>query len=101
MQHYVFTWDLKRNCECHMHAFKVSAQIPYVYISRGVTQRENYFIPLADNHIYDLRFQFPLNFFRGSEANRGHPKLDFKEKQFKRDFDSYNDFILARVAEYH
>ena len=60
-----------------MHAYTPSANIPYVNVIRGITTRENYFIPLAEKHIFDLRFQFPLNFFNGLEANKGHEKIAY------------------------
>ena len=69
-----------------MHAYTPSATIPFVNVIRGVTTRENYFVPLAQKSIYDLRYQFPLNFFNGSEANKGHDKIDYQEKVFKKDF---------------
>jgi hypothetical protein len=46
MQHFIFTWDLDKNTECQMHTFKSSVQIPYMHVSRGITTRENYFVPL-------------------------------------------------------
>jgi hypothetical protein len=54
-----------------MHTFKASPEIPFMHIVRGVTNRENYFVPLYQQAIYDLRFQFPVNFFNGYEANKG------------------------------
>lgn len=73
-----------------MHTFHPSNQIPFVYLSRGITTRENYFIPLDENNIYDMRYQFPLNFLSGAEAQKGHKKVEFKEKLYKRDFDEFN-----------
>jgi hypothetical protein len=63
LQHHVFTWDLGANCECQMHTFPASAVMPYVHLSRGVTPRENYFVPMNAEHVFDLRFSFPLNVF--------------------------------------
>jgi hypothetical protein len=60
-----------------MHAYNPSESIPYVNVIRGVTTHENYFVPLTEKHIFDLRFQFPHNFFNGSEANKGHDKIKF------------------------
>jgi hypothetical protein len=42
-----------------------------------------------------------LNFFSGAEANRGHLKLDFREKQFKRDFNLYTQFLLRENRKFH
>jgi hypothetical protein len=56
LQNFVFTWDLDKNMEMQMHTFNVSAVLPSVYISKGVTTRENYFIPHFEENIYDLRF---------------------------------------------
>jgi hypothetical protein len=66
-------------------------------LSRGISTRENYFIPLYENNIYDLRFQFPINFLSGEEALKGHKKVEFKEKLFKRDFDEFNQFLMQEV----
>ena len=52
--------------------------VPYVNITRGVTVRENYFIPMYEDNVYDLRFSFPINFFDGDNACRGTPKVPFK-----------------------
>ena len=65
LQHFVFTWDLEKNMEVQMHTFKVSALIPHLTVTRGNTTRENYFLPLMESNLYDLRFQFPVNFFDG------------------------------------
>jgi hypothetical protein len=51
-----------------MHAFTPSTHIPFVYLSRGITSRENYFIPVNEDYIYDMRFPFPLNFFSGADS---------------------------------
>jgi len=80
--------------EVQMHAYTPSANVPYVNVIRGITTRENYFVPLAEKHIFDLRFQFPFNFFNGYEANKGHNKIEFKEKIFKKDFVKYNQFLI-------
>ncbi len=76
-----------------MHTFKASPVIPFVNVVKGVTFRENFFIPLEENNIYDLRYSFPVNLYNGREANKGRNKIDFKEKEFKKDFDSYDDFL--------
>ena len=99
LQHYVFNWDLRRNMEVQMHAFTPSPSIPFMNLIRGVTTRENYFVPLSEKHIYDLRFQFPLNFFNGSEANKGHEKIEFREKVFKRDFTKYHQFLKGKCDD--
>ena len=49
LQHFVFTWDLERNIQIQMNTFTPSIQIPYVYLSRGITTRENYFIPANED----------------------------------------------------
>ena len=69
-----------------MHKFKPSPKVPYVNITRGVTDRENYFIPMYEDAVYDLRFSFPINFFEGDNACRDNPKVLFNEKLYKRDF---------------
>lgn len=79
-----------------MHTYTPSAEIPFVNIIRGVSVRENYFIPIAEKHIFDLRFQFPLNFYNGKEANKGYEKFDFNEKVFKKDFSKYNQFLIRK-----
>lgn len=89
LQHFVFTWDLKKNTESQMHTFKPSPKLQYVHITRGVHPRENYFIPDSEDNIYDLRFGFPLNFFCGQEACQGMPKMAFREKLFKKNFEAY------------
>ena len=89
LQNFVFTWDLEKNMEIQMHTFNASAQMPSVHITKGVTSRENYFIPHYEENIYDLRFQFQFNFFRGDEANKGMRKIVFREKEYKRNFRSY------------
>jgi hypothetical protein len=66
-------------------------------LSRGISTRENYFIPLDENNIYDLRFQFPINFLSGGEALKGQKKVEFKEKLFKRDFDEFYQFLMQEV----
>ena len=88
-QHYVFTWDIQRDMEVQMHTFTPSQSIPYVNLIRGVTTRENYFVPLTENHFFDMRFQYPLNFFNGNEANKGDHKIEFKLQDFKKDFSEY------------
>jgi hypothetical protein len=93
LKNYVITWDIKRNMEEQLHAFSPSQSIPYVNVIRGVTMRENYFVPLSAKHIFDLRFQFPLNFFNGSEANKGHDKIDFNKDAFKSDFSKYTNLL--------
>jgi hypothetical protein len=72
--------------EVKMQPYTPSKSIPYVNLIRGVTTRENYFVPLSENHIFDMRFQYPINFFNGSEANKGHDKIYFHDKVFKKDF---------------
>jgi hypothetical protein len=81
--------------EVKMQAYSPSKSIPYVNLILGVTTRENYFVPLTENHIFDLRFQYPLNFFNGSEANKGHYKIDFHEKIFKKNFSMYIKFLAG------
>lgn len=80
-----------------MHTFTVSEFMPLVHITRGVAGRENYYIPHFEETLYDLRFQFPLNFFRGDEAHRGMEKLVYKEKDFKRNFDKYSEFVAKSI----
>ncbi len=75
-----------------MHTFTPSPSIPYINIIKGVSKRENYFIPI-EKHIYDLRFQFPLNFFNGIESNEGHKIIEFDEVKFKNNFDEYCKII--------
>lgn len=72
-----------------MHGFSPSSSIPYINIMRGISTRENYFIPLNDNHIFDLRFKFPLNFFNGTNANKGKA-VEFDEMKFKKNFRLYS-----------
>jgi hypothetical protein len=79
--------------EVQMHAYTPSQSIPYVNMIRGVTTRENYFVPFKEKHFFDMRFQFPLNFFNGNEANKGHNKIEFNEKVFKKDFFKYTKFL--------
>jgi hypothetical protein len=79
LQNFVFTWDLDKNMEMQMHTFNASAVLPSVYISKGVTTRENYFIPHFEENFYDLRFSFQVNFFRGDEANKGMKKFTYRE----------------------
>jgi hypothetical protein len=100
LKHYVFTWDLKRNMEVQMHSYIPSYGIPFVNVTRGVTTRENYFVPLTEKHFFDMRFQYPLNFFNGSEANKGHEKIDFQEKVFKKDFSQYYNFLARKCNEH-
>jgi hypothetical protein len=71
-----------------------------VYLSRGITNRENYFIPVNEDFIYDMRFSFPVNFMSGAESQKGHRIIQFKEKLYKRDFDAYNDYLMKEVYEY-
>ena len=56
-------------------------------------------MPLTEKHIFDLRFQFPLNFFNGREANKGHDKIDFNEKGFKNHFSKYKEFLETNCKE--
>ena len=35
---------------------------------KGVSERLNYYIPSKENAIYDLRYNFPLNYFNGVSA---------------------------------
>lgn len=70
--------------------------MPSVHITKGVTSRENYFIPHYEENVYDLRFQFQYNFFRGDEANKGMRKIVFREKEYKRNFRSYQAFIESQ-----
>ena len=35
---------------------------------KGVSERFNYYIPSKENAIYDLRYNFPLNYFNGVSA---------------------------------
>lgn len=72
-----------------MLSFKANILMPYIQITQGITKRENYFIPLYENNIYDLRFQYPINFFSGQEANKGIESINFREKEFKAYFDRY------------
>ena len=74
--------------------------VPYVNITRGVTVRENYFIPMYEDNVYDLRFSFPINFFDGDNACRGTPKVPFKEKVYKRHFESYVAFINDKLSHH-
>jgi hypothetical protein len=85
--------------EVQMHAYTPSQSIPFVNVIRGVTTRENYFVPLTEKHIFDLRFQYPLNFFNGSEANKGHDKIDYQEKVFKKDFSKYYKFLAGKCDD--
>jgi hypothetical protein len=39
-----------------------------VRVIKGVSERLNYFIPSKMNAFYDLRYNFPLNFFNGVSA---------------------------------
>jgi hypothetical protein len=46
-----------------------------------------------------LRFQFPLNFFNGAEANKGYDKIEFNEKLFKKNFSKYNQFLFGKCDD--
>lgn len=82
-----------------MHTFTPSQRIPYVNLIRGVTTRENYFVPLTENHFFDMRFQYPLNFFNGNEANKGDHKIEFKLQEFKKSFSQYTLFLAEKCKE--
>jgi hypothetical protein len=85
--------------EVQLHAFTPSQSIPYVNVIRGVTTRENYFVPLTEKHFFDMRFQCPLNFFDGYEANKGLHKIEFNQKDFKRDFSEYTKFLAEKCED--
>lgn len=61
-----------------MHAIKADQNNQNVFISRGVSSRENYFVPMKENYIYDLRFSFPINFFSGVDAYKGYFEKEIK-----------------------
>jgi hypothetical protein len=82
-----------------MHAFTPSKSIPYVNMIRGVMTRENYFVPLTERHIFDLRFQYPINFFNGSEANKGYDRNGFDLEVFEKNFSKYADFLAGKCCE--
>jgi hypothetical protein len=42
---HIFTWDLKKNSQCLLHKFKPTESQPAVSITRGVSGRDNYFVP--------------------------------------------------------
>ncbi len=39
-----------------------------ITIIKGVSERLNYYIPRKESSIYDLRYNFPLNYFNGTSA---------------------------------
>jgi hypothetical protein len=85
--------------EVKMQTYTPSKSIPHVNLIRGVTTRENYFVPLTEKHIFDMRFQYPVNFFNGKEANKGYDKIHFHEKVFKKDFSNYVKFLAGKYDD--
>ena len=67
--------------------FNISLINPFIHIFKGTSLRKNYYLPIASDHIYDLRFSFPTNFQSGKEA-----WLD-KSQQLKDTYD-FNRFQL-------
>lgn len=45
-----------------------SQDFEIIRVRKGVSERLNYFIPLKDQVFYDLRYNFPLNYFNGVAA---------------------------------
>ena len=40
-----------------------------VKITKGVNELLNYYFPKYDEHIFDIRFEYPCNYFSGREIN--------------------------------
>ena len=92
LEHFIFTWDIESNLEKSMHSWKSSQQRSYAYIWRGVSERENYFIPYNENAIYDLRYSFPLNFYNGSRAHLGQSIPTYDEALFGSNLAEYQTY---------
>ncbi|CDW75982.1 UNKNOWN [Stylonychia lemnae] len=66
---FIVTWDLETNTEHSMIEFPVNIQKPQqVQLIKGNSERLNYYVPSKESCIYDLRFNFPLNYFNGLSA---------------------------------
>ena len=49
-------------------------------IHKGVDERINYVLPIDQDYIFDLRFEYPMNFFSGKIANRTIYEKKFDNK---------------------
>eukprot|EP00347_Sterkiella_histriomuscorum_P019266 403342303 len=66
---FIFTWDLDSNMEESVIRFPLNIEKPQdIVVSKGVSERLNYYIPNKESSIYDLRYNFPLNYFDGISA---------------------------------
>ena len=52
-----------------------------IKIIKGVSERLNYYIPKKESCIYDLRYNFPLNYFSGISACLKHQARNLEEKR--------------------
>lgn len=87
---FIFTWNLTKNCQVTLLQFQPTEAQPAIALTKGVSERSNYFIPSSSETFYDLRFTFPLNFFKGSQAWKNHKtNFNFIDNQQNKDFDAY------------
>ena len=55
-----------------------ASKVQHIKVFKGVQERLNYYIPEFEDYIYDIRFEYPYNFFNGRLAHL-QPKI-FKAK---------------------
>ena len=70
LSNYIFTWDLQTNMEQQLLELPFSAQEQVkIQIFKGVSERLNYYLPESSSYIYDIRYEYPMNFFSGARAH--------------------------------
>ena len=75
---HIITWDIKNDLEVDILTLNDSDNKQFVQIWRGISERQNFFIPQENDYYYDLRYKFPKNFMSGRRA--GKYLVDFPYK---------------------
>ena len=75
---HIITWDINKKLEVDLLTLNDSDNKQCVYLWRGISERQNYFIPQDNDYYYDLRYKFPKNFMSGRRA--GKYFVNFPEK---------------------
>lgn len=54
-----------------------------IKIFKGVSERLNYYLPECSSYIYDIRYEYPMNFFSGERAHF-MPEREFSKNEIFR-----------------
>lgn len=74
---FLFTWDLNLNIEYSVQKIKNNRSANKIY--KSIEEQLNFFVPKDKDIVYDIRYEFPINYFSGAISNSSNfPHQDEK-----------------------